>query len=485
MDTSSSDVRTARHFGVLIVVFLGLAGAPRLQAQTRAHLEGEYGLWVTERAQDLHVGWLTDEPARGLLEVLRNGRQLHRFETGLSQSHSADFRRPPDGTLVLRYGALGGILYATTVYLTQEETPPPAVLTGVDSLFVVGDVHGEYDNLSRLLENAGLIDSAGRWSGGRKHVAFVGDYFDRGPDATKVLWFLYRLEHEAARAGGGAHVILGNHEAMIFTNDLRYTAPKEKLIAQLHGTAYPRLFDIRRSVLGRWLSSRPGLMRIDGVLLAHGGVTPEYAHYGVEEFNDSVRSYMAGDFFYYMDGVLNRADTTAALVTDSVTAELIRVQHPTEHVVVMNTAVAQRQMDFFFSDSSVFWFRGYARDTTGAALGPDALPETERADPLASDLEEVLKRYGADVHVVGHTPGKTIHVRYGGWLIDVDLLNPASAMVLLVRDPRGGYRAYEYGLNGKADPLPGWPLAARFVHSPPASFDDCRPMRRREGQTTR
>jgi len=450
-----------RRFALLAAGYLVLA-APA-QAPSYYHLAGEYGLWVTERGGDLHVGWLTETPTKGVLEVIRDGKQLHRFETPVSEGHEVDFPRPPDGPLVLRYGAVDSAQaakrYNTTVYLTRKVAPAPGVLNGVDSLFVVGDTHGEYDNLSRLLEGAGLIDENGRWSGGHKHVVFLGDLFDRGPDVTRNLWFMYRLEREAARAGGGAHVVLGNHEMMVFTNDLRYTSPKERLVAMLHGTSYPKLFDIRHSVLGRWLRSKPGMMKIDGILLAHGGVTPQYARYGVRAFNDSLRAFLGEDFFYYMSALFDHADTTVKLVQDS--ADVSRVS--ASHVVVMDTVTADRRLDFFFADTSVFWFRGYlsvdlaSREAGASAASPEnsarAAPESDR-DVRKAELESVLKRTRASIQVIGHTPGPTVRWRFGGRLIAVDLDHPATEMALLVRDGKGGYRAYRYTQKGPAGPLP-------------------------------
>lgn len=430
-------LRGPARVALLLCACLAGPGPGRLEAQL--HLAGEYGLWVTERGPDLHVGWLTEETVPGVLEVMRDGERLHRFETPPAQGHSADFPRPDDGPLVLRYGALDddgagpGRVDTTTVYLTRKEEAPPGVLTGVDSLFAVGDVHGEYDHLLGLLRGAGLVDADGRWSGGRKHVAFLGDLFDRGPDVTRALWFLYRLEREAARAGGGVHVVLGNHETMIFTNDLRYVSSKERLVAEMHGTTYPRLFDIRHSILGRWLASRPGLMEVDGALLAHGGVTPAYARYAVREFNDSLRTFLGEDFFYYLDEIFDPEDTTAALVGDSSLVGRL----PVEHVVVMDTVAAQRRLDFVFADTSVFWFRGYVQ-----------------SDTLSDALGEVLDRYDAVVHVVGHTAGATVRSRYGGRLLAVDLNDPATEMVLLVRDGAGGYRTVRYTEEGPAGAVP-------------------------------
>ena len=121
--------------------------------------------------------------------------------------------------------------------------------------------------------------------------------------------------------------MLGNHETMVFTHDLRYVSAKEQLIADLHGASYPELFDIRHSVLGRWLAGRPALMRIDGALLAHGGVVPGSNLRSIEAVNDSMWTYMSEDLFYQW------ADTTLAVVTDSATAEQVADQYGTVIVI--------------------------------------------------------------------------------------------------------------------------------------------------------
>ena len=42
----------------------------------------------------------------------------------------------------------------------------------------------------------------------------VGDQLDRGDNELQILYFLERLQREAARAGGRLAVLLGNHETM-------------------------------------------------------------------------------------------------------------------------------------------------------------------------------------------------------------------------------------------------------------------------------
>jgi hypothetical protein len=344
-------------------------------------------------------------------------------------AHTVALPGAGEETIHLRYGGLGGATHETTLFRGETEGPVEAVLSGVDSLYVGGDIHGEFDRLRRLLENGGLIDDDGAWTGGSRHVVFLGDIFDRGPDVTRTLWFLYQLERDARATGGGAHVVLGNHETMIFTDDIRYVSPKESLVAQLHGVPYGELFDIRTSVLGRWLADRPVVMWVDGVLLAHGGIGPEVQPRSIEALNDSIRSFMAEDLFYLW------SDTTMALVTDPEVAVLVAGDY--DRVIQMDSAAAARRMEAIFRENSILWYRAYVE-----------------SDTLEADLDRALEDFEALLHVVGHTPVETVSVRYGGKLFAVDLLEPATEMLLLTRDPDVAEpRAWRIGLEGDPEPL--------------------------------
>jgi hypothetical protein len=70
---------------------------------------------------------------------------------------------------------------------------------------IIGDVHGELDALNALLHHLGY-KSYGKHPLGR-HLVFVGDLCDRGPNSPGVIALVRRLvEAEQAQA------ILGNHE---------------------------------------------------------------------------------------------------------------------------------------------------------------------------------------------------------------------------------------------------------------------------------
>ena len=48
-------------------------------------------------------------------------------------------------------------------------------------VYIVGDIHGQYQQLSDLLRGVGLVDDRLDWVGGAALLWFIGDFFDRGP----------------------------------------------------------------------------------------------------------------------------------------------------------------------------------------------------------------------------------------------------------------------------------------------------------------
>ena len=384
-----------------------VAGALALLALRAGNAyDGEYGLRVEDRRDTLVVHWITSEPAKGTLEVTA-GTQKQTFHTPVGQVHSVALRRPRGSAAVLRYGSAAN-QYATTLNLQTARRAP--VLPAADSIFIMGDTHGEFDKTVQLLRVAGLLDADGKWAGRTNQLVFNGDLTDRGPDVNRLLWFIYGLEQQAQRAGGRVHVVLGNHESMVFTGDLRYVHAKELALAQTHGVSYAKLYDIRESVLGRWLASKPGVLRIGDVLFAHGGISGDWLGYTPKMFDDSLTKFMGEELFYRW------ADTTATFKIDS--------------------AGYARRSEFFFGPNSVFWYRGYVQ-----------------SDSLSSQLDKVLEKFDATVHVVAHTPTQMVHQKYGGKLVIAHPRTPAIEMVLLARQPKG-YQRLRIVASGERSTLP-------------------------------
>ena len=79
-------------------------------------------------------------------------------------------------------------------------------------LDVVGDVHGELDALHALLAHLGYDADGGHPDG--RHLVFVGDLCDRGPDSPGVIALVQRLVES-----GRALATLGNHEVNLLRGD--------------------------------------------------------------------------------------------------------------------------------------------------------------------------------------------------------------------------------------------------------------------------
>lgn len=76
----------------------------------------------------------------------------------------------------------------------------------MDKVFAIGDIHGSYELLEKLLPF---------WNREEEQLVFLGDYIDRGPESLKVLQKAMELSKEY-----GAITLSGNHE-QIFLNWLK------------------------------------------------------------------------------------------------------------------------------------------------------------------------------------------------------------------------------------------------------------------------
>lgn len=121
--------------------------------------------------------------------------------------------------------------------------------------WAIGDVHGCYRSLRRLLGRRSIAPTDRLW--------FVGDLVNRGPRSLEVLRYVADL-------GDRATVVLGNH-------DIHF-------LALAAGVGEPRKRDTLEKLLAArdletlapWLASRPLVVREWKTLLLHAGVRAEW-----------------------------------------------------------------------------------------------------------------------------------------------------------------------------------------------------------------
>jgi hypothetical protein len=142
--------------------------------------------------------------------------------------------------------------------------------TTTGQVVALSDVHGQYLVTLKLLREHRIIDDNNNWIFGNGHLVLVGDIFDRGDQVTELLWLFHKLERQAPKSGGRVHVLLGNHELMVLTGDLRYVHKKYRYTMAVMKLPLNEIFS-EESYLGAWLRSRPLAITINDMAFVHGG----------------------------------------------------------------------------------------------------------------------------------------------------------------------------------------------------------------------
>lgn len=130
-------------------------------------------------------------------------------------------------------------------------------------LFAVGDVHGQFEGLVKILLHAKLINTRHHWCGGHNRLVQIGDILDRGPFSLKVDALLEQLQAEAAAAGGEVIRLVGNHELELMMENYLISEFNRELASQ-----------IRNKMIGQVLvGDLKAAYAYKGFLFTHAGVT--------------------------------------------------------------------------------------------------------------------------------------------------------------------------------------------------------------------
>ena len=290
-------------------------------------------------------------------------------------------------------------------------------------IIAVGDLHGDFGAWQDIARGAGLINASGHWAGGTTILVQMGDVTDREPDSLKIIRSLQQLQREAPRKGGKVYVILGNHEAMNLLGDNRYTTAGEyaAFADDQSAARRDRVYEANRvrveaaakalnpaatpeqiraqwnsehplgwvehtlewrptGELGKWAAGNPAILKIDGTLFAHGGISAEYSKVPIEAVNARVAKAME-----------SADDSPASVLTEPL---------------------------------GPLWYRGLVTEDKDAQAERAAMKPPPAPQTAEQELGAVLAAYGAQRLVVAHTPSiKGIQIAYGGRLADIDTGN--------------------------------------------------------------
>ena len=305
-------------------------------------------------------------------------------------------------------GIVSLLACSSTGKALDQAANTPAEVAQQPRIIVIGDIHGDYAQFVKVLRRTGIVNRRNKWIGGKTHLVQLGDIPDRGPDTRKAMDLLMKLEKSSVKAGGAVTVVIGNHEAMNMTNDLRFVHPgeyqafKDKGSKARQSTYYQQTLDYltekagedeapvfddayrekwqRRfpqgyvehriawaptGKYGKWVLSHPTIVQIGDTLFMHGGLSSKYSNMRLSEINTRVRTDLI---------------SAARLPEDSI------VEDPL----------------------GPLWYRGWA----------ELMPTEQNI----AALDKVLQAYGAKRMVIAHTPTLPIVLpRFAGKVLMVDV----------------------------------------------------------------
>jgi calcineurin-like phosphoesterase family protein len=318
----------------------------------------------------------------------------------------------------------------------------------VERVVAFGDVHGANDALIELLRYLDVIDDDDRWAGGRTHLVSLGDLLDRGPDSRAAMDLLIRLQSEAEAAGGRVHVVLGNHEVMNLTGDLRYVsreeyaafageetqAERQQAFATMREAGRtvaednypPGYFAHRRAFAadgryGSWLLSLPAVVIVNDSAFAHGGFPDWMNEYTLDDINNQVSD-----------------DLSRLLATGAELRNSSSIPHWEDLLDIRSTPTGNDDFKWlqespFLGNEGPLWYRGNAHC--------HVLIET-------NVVKRALANFDVKRLVVGHSPTSTrrIQQRFDSAVIlaDTGMLNEyyRGQPAALVQDADGLSFAY-------------------------------------------
>ena len=313
----------------------------------------------------------------------------------------------------------------------------------VERVVAIADIHGAYDAMVATLQSSDILAEDLSWIGGKSHLVIVGDILDRGPKSRAAMDLLMRLEGEAEAAGGQVHVVIGNHESMLLTGDLRYVSAAEyaafadeedaaerdrwfelylkraggeadELQSSFDKKFPPGYFAMRRAFrpegrYGEWLLNKNVIVVIDGTAFVHGGLAPVVAEVGLEGINGRLQRELVD----YVNTLAALSDAEILLPTDSHYnyEDLLNNYLPgldEDAAVLQAVADGKRLLNsVLISTDGPLWYRNNI-------LCPGIVEEHK--------LEAALAAIDAKRVVIGHTPtpNRQVMQKYDGRVIEID-----------------------------------------------------------------
>ena len=336
-----------------------------------------------------------------------------------------------------------------------------------DRVIAIGDVHGAYPEFVSILQKTGLMNADRKWTGGSTTLVQAGDLLDRGSRARECLDLMMELEIQAKKSGGKAITLLGNHEVLNLTGDLRYVTagiyrafatdqsekrrerayrdyvkflsshanhshaamkPGDEAARRKWEDEHPPGFFEHRDAFapngkyGAWLRKRPAIVKIGKGLFVHAGLNPARPFGDIAEINDRIRLELAAFDSLWQSLVKKKVIWRYMTFEEA-------VRHVKEEMKWMQAQGKDADSEVMQLMKQLLGLGSWLIISTEGPLWYRGLASEPEEGPLAGAMKEMLGRLKADYLVAGHSvvPSFTVQSRFENrvFLIDTGMLKEA------------------------------------------------------------
>ena len=149
-------------------------------------------------------------------------------------------------------------------------------LFGYTRVLVIGDVHGMYEKLIKLMDKI-------RFNPDEDLLIFLGDYIDRGPDPGRCLQYIFALQQQYPDV---VVCLMGNHEVMMSSYFMQKRGSYNNLIVDYAGSwldnggleTLKQLDEMdadTKEELLQWVMNLPVKYQYQDYFFCHAGVDPD------------------------------------------------------------------------------------------------------------------------------------------------------------------------------------------------------------------
>ena len=149
-------------------------------------------------------------------------------------------------------------------------------LFGYTRVLVIGDVHGMYEKLIKLMDKI-------RFNPDEDLLIFLGDYIDRGPDPGRCLQYIFALQQQYPDV---VVCLMGNHEVMMSSYFMQKRGSYNNLIVDYAGSwldnggleTLKQLDEMdadTKEELLHWVMNLPVKYQYQDYFFCHAGVDPD------------------------------------------------------------------------------------------------------------------------------------------------------------------------------------------------------------------